>query len=98
MTSLDTIRCSDIEFLQGQFGEDATLSEIVSKLKEHRPFVCPQCKGKGTILNRRPHPNEMGGGDWGYIEEVENCSLCDGTGRTKVRYVPEMKQVGWKAE
>ena len=85
-----------IKQLQHLFGEDAKLSEVLKQLQSERPFECPQCKGVGHYECEFPHPNEHGGGDWGYITKTVECKLCDGTGYPKVKYVPKMEQVGWK--
>ena len=90
------IKVRDIESLIFKYGADTKLSDVLEKLKTNWPYECPQCHGEGKVTIRVPHPNEHGGGDWGYITKEKTCELCNGVGRTEVKYAPKMEQVGWQ--
>ena len=86
----------DIEQLIEVYGKDASLEEILKKVKGDYIYKCPKCGGKGYTLERyNAYPSGLPDSgwvdDWKYKEVT--CDLCNGRGYTKEEYQRKTKIV-----
>ncbi|MCD0452347.1 hypothetical protein LO762_24605 [Actinocorallia sp. API 0066] len=49
--------------------------------RESEPPPCGHCAGSGKVTYQRPRRAEDGTVTW--VDSVENCHVCDGTGRCR---------------
>ena len=90
------MKAIDIEQLIKEYGKDATLEEILKKMKGDYIYKCPKCGGKGYTLegyNAYPPglPDSGWVTDWQYKKVT--CDLCGGRGYTKEEYQRKTKIV-----
>ena len=90
---------NQVKSLIDQYGEQATLGEILRKVQGDKVFKCPKCDGKGFIeVEYNGYPSGLP--DSGFVYEpaftIENCDLCKGEGYTSHEYKPKMIQDGWE--
>ena len=90
---------NQVKGLINQYGEQATLGEILKKVQGNKVFKCPKCDGKGYVtVEYNCYPSGLP--DSGFVYEPafrdEKCNLCKGDGYTLYEYKPKMIQDGWE--
>lgn len=90
---------NQIKGLIDQYGEQATLEEILRRVQGNKVFKCPKCNGKGYVTTEyNGYPSGLP--DSGFVYEPafrqETCDLCKGDGYTSHKYKPKMIQDGWE--
>lgn len=81
--------------LMKDYGENATLGEVVKKIQGKKIHKCPKCGGTGKVTKRRNKAQYWECCD-NWVEYEEICSLCNGEGYTEHEYKPRMIQDGWE--
>lgn len=77
-----------------KYDRNMTIGELITKLKEDRPYVCPKCKGKGEIWIEEQENYAMGGSH--PKSHWSECDICNGYGRTKNEIKPIYKLAGYE--
>ena len=90
------MKAIDIEQLIEVYGKDASLEDVLKKMKGDYIYKCPKCGGTGYTLERyNAYPSGLPDSgwvdDWKY--EKVPCDLCDGRGYTKEEYKRKTKIV-----
>jgi rubrerythrin len=92
------MRPYDVEMMIKIYG-DIKLSELLEKLKGNKKFICPKCKGKGTVsIKYDAYPTGLPDSgwvsDWQY-KDVD-CDVCKGHGYTEKQMKPKYEFVGYE--
>lgn len=80
----------DIEILINRYGKNATLKEVLRAEQGDYIYVCPKCAGRGIVKEK--YFTGEGYNQEEKIREIK-CSLCNGIGYTKEKYVKKYKKV-----
>ena len=76
-----------------------TLKELVERVQGTRIHKCPQCEGRGFIVEYyNAYPSGLPDSGWVYEEGRRElcCNLCKGHGYTEKEYKPKLVQQGWE--
>lgn len=91
-----------VKALMSKYG-DLPLSTIIDILHQQAPddkfHLCPKCNGRGIVQAKyNGYPSGLPDSGWVYEEATKDikCDLCEGTGYTEKKMVPNMVQDGWK--
>lgn len=93
------MKINEVKGLIDQYGEQATLGEILKKVQGNKIFKCPKCRGKGyVIVEYNCYPRGLPDSGFVYKPGYKNkkCNLCNGEGYTSHEYKPKMIQDGWE--
>lgn len=93
------MKINEVKGLIEQYGEKATLGEILRKVQGNKIFKCPKCDGIGYVtVEYNCYPSGLPDSGWVYQPGYKNkkCNLCKGEGYTSHEYKPKMIQDGWE--
>lgn len=91
------VKIHEIEKLAKCYGYDTSLAQIILKLMEDKPYMCPKCKGIGIQeVTYNAYPSDFLDSGWVYEPKTKTveCDLCNGEGYTSVEYKTNMVQQG----
>lgn len=95
------VKIHELEKLAKCYGYNVTISELIFKFKEDKPYMCPKCKVIGIQeVTYNAYPSGLPDSGWVYEPKTKtvDCDLCNGEGYTSVKYKPNMVQQGWVAK
>lgn len=89
------MKINDVKALIADYGENATLKDVLKNVQGNRKYQCPKCSGSGKITIRRNVAEYWECCDR-YVDCSVVCDLCNGEGYTEHEYKPKMVQDGWE--
>lgn len=89
------MKINDVKALIVDYGENATLKDVLKNVQGNRKYQCPKCSGSGKITIRRNAAEYWECCDR-YVDYSVVCDLCNGEGYTEHEYKPKMVQDGWE--
>lgn len=89
------MKINEIVSMIYDYGENATLRDVLKNVQGNKIHRCPKCGGSGVVHKRRNIAQYWECYDVWEDYDVQ-CDLCCGEGYTEHEYKPRMVQDGWE--
>jgi len=92
------LKTCDVIRLINDYGDKATLSDILKIVADGRIYECPKCNGLGyTVVEYNAYPEGLPDSCGVYEPGFKNveCDICQGEGYTREKYEPKYKLEGY---